>query len=431
MPSRAPAYQIYAREALVDLALSGLTLEERGAWDWLSMYCWNEGGLPNDAELVGRILRVSTKKAAALLRALIGPGDFLFHKGENGKLLIGFQEEQREKHAEKSGKAAESARARWGDEAKKSSNGGNPSDADALRTHPERNAHARVSVAVAVAPASAVEEGLFGEGAREPAADEPSQGGADPPADGEHSYVLACVTAANRAGEANPRIPHYRVIPASHGASYQAAVDWYRESVPLEIAIEVIGAVAAGYNPTGTAKQFNSLAYFAEAVRNAFRARSEEAAAGAGVLSLVRTSGPTPPAVAGALPAVREALIGVEERAQGRFAKDEALRQAIAAWFAYWIAQTGQNPETTILDEQRERLIREALRVNRGNIGELLYAVDGALADPWHNGQKDGSRRLRVRDILGQRGTVEELASSRKKWREGIPHPFLTRLGAA
>lgn len=314
MANGAPAYQTYPRDELVDLELSGLTLEEHGAWSKLARHCWIERGLPVDYDLIGRLLRVKPRKAQALMKALVGKGDYLFHE-ENGKFLLGFQEKEREKHSEKSRKAAESANARWGEQGQEPSNGANHSDANASGTHRPRNARARTS-AVAVAVATAVEET------------------AQPPS-------------------------------------------------------EVAGALArASPSPNGKGKLKPGTAL-------------------------------TVTEVTARLGAV---LAAVRQSTERRLSKEEVRVAGAQLVFGYWAMKTGS--ERALYDRDRQRVLLRALSENRGDVSELMYAIDGALLDPWHNGEKDGTKHLGVDAILRSRGKIEELAAKKPGYRNGEPHPM-------
>ena len=122
--------------------------------------------------------------------------------------------------------------------------------------------------------------------------------------------------------------------------------------------------------------------------------------------------------------AIRDQLAQVHaELAEGSRARLKATQaRSIAAGmvFAYWAAVT--NSERSLLDDKREKLIVARLVENAGNVGELLYAIDGALRDPWHNGEKDQTRRMGIEQILRNRGKVEELAGKVPGYRKGEAH---------
>lgn len=235
---------------------------------------------------------------------------------------------------------------------------------------------------------------------------------ASAPADPVFAYVQECVRAANVASRSNPRIHHFRELKVGD-SGYQAAADWFAEGIPLETAVAAIAEVAGSYVPTGSGKQIGNLKYFDGPVRNAHAASVERARAADGVLALVPRAAPPAP--------LRGALVGVEEKAQRAFDRDAALRRAAELVFAYWKAKTGQ--ERAMLDDDRERTIIAALRQNRGDVGELLYVIDGAMVHEHFNGGRDGRKRLSISLLFGKRETVEELASSRKGYREGGEHP--------
>jgi hypothetical protein len=81
----------------------------------------------------------------------------------------------------------------------------------------------------------------------------------------------------------------------------------------------------------------------------------------------------------------------------------------------------------TLYDDKRERLLVARLNENGGNVSELLYAIDGALRDPWHNGVKDGEKRLGIQHVMRGREKVEELAERFKSYRDGKLHPTAAR----
>jgi hypothetical protein len=93
--------------------------------------------------------------------------------------------------------------------------------------------------------------------------------------------------------------------------------------------------------------------------------------------------------------------------------------------FGYWATKTGQ--DRALYDRQRESVLMRALSENRGDVSELMYAIDGALLDPWHNGEKDGTKHLGVDHILRNRGKIEELAGKKPGYRSGTPHPMAER----
>lgn len=55
--NKSPAFQFYAAEWLADEKVSLMTLEEEGAYIRLVAYCWREGSIPADAEMLSRLCK--------------------------------------------------------------------------------------------------------------------------------------------------------------------------------------------------------------------------------------------------------------------------------------------------------------------------------------------------------------------------------------
>jgi uncharacterized protein YdaU (DUF1376 family) len=54
---KSPAFQFYAAEYLADENVALMTLEEEGAYIRALGYCWREGSIPADPELLSRLLK--------------------------------------------------------------------------------------------------------------------------------------------------------------------------------------------------------------------------------------------------------------------------------------------------------------------------------------------------------------------------------------
>lgn len=123
--------------------------------------------------------------------------------------------------------------------------------------------------------------------------------------------------------------------------------------------------------------------------------------------------------VGAAMGVVRDAYS--QERDRQRQANDKAK-----VVFSYWVAATGRS-ERTVYDARRESRIVARLKENGGNIDELLYAIDGAVKDPWLSGKdpKTGGKKYDgIETILRDRAQVERLAETQRGYRNDEPHPI-------
>jgi len=90
--------------------------------------------------------------------------------------------------------------------------------------------------------------------------------------------------------------------------------------------------------------------------------------------------------------------------------------------FAYWAAKHGH--DRAILDTKRVALIRRRLEENRGDLSELLFAIDGALRDKHltENGYD------MIQTILRDRGQVERLAALCPKYQRREMHAMAAKV---
>ena len=134
------------------------------------------------------------------------------------------------------------------------------------------------------------------------------------------------------------------------------------------------------------------------------------------------------PRANGAVGAVRAVLSGVATASRRR---DDADRQrAIQAEFvfAYW--KVVMDHPKALFDEQRKARIERALRQNRGDVGELLYAIDGARKTPYLMGDnKTQTKYDGVETVLRDRAQIEKLANMCAGYKRNEPHPRITELG--
>ena len=111
-------------------ATEALSLEERGALCELNAWQLAEDrALPDDAKLIGHKLRVSPRKARALLKRLIETGHI---QVVAGKIQSDRAQKEREWRAEKSTKGRSSAAARW-----------NSSDGTDMKTRSKRSENSK------------------------------------------------------------------------------------------------------------------------------------------------------------------------------------------------------------------------------------------------------------------------------------------------
>jgi hypothetical protein len=147
----------------------------------------------------------------------------------------------------------------------------------------------------------------------------------------------------------------------------------------------------------------------------------------------------TPPAVPQLAVAVRRGNPAVRQvpaietvvRATDARGKRDTYAVAVAGYvFSYWASRLGHT--TARLDQQRERRLLARLTECEGNPNDLLYAVDGALQDPWTMGRDQRSVRRfdGIETIFRERGKVEALAALVPAWIAGVPHPRLAEIPA-
>ena len=123
-------------------------------------------------------------------------------------------------------------------------------------------------------------------------------------------------------------------------------------------------------------------------------------------------------------------LANVQAGVQVRLAKHEERRVQSEIVFAYWSAK--MDKPRALFDAKRERRLIARLDENKGDVSELLYAIDGALNDAHLMGENDRSRKYDgIETIFRERGQVERLAETRRKYRDREPHPILVQFAEA
>lgn len=92
---KAPAFQFYPKDFLMDGNVSGMSLQERGAYITLLCICWLEGSLPAD---VGRLANIVGTPRKAF--AKFWPAIAICFQERGDRLMHGRLEIEREKQAE-------------------------------------------------------------------------------------------------------------------------------------------------------------------------------------------------------------------------------------------------------------------------------------------------------------------------------------------
>lgn len=119
------------------------------------------------------------------------------------------------------------------------------------------------------------------------------------------------------------------------------------------------------------------------------------------------------------------AFLAEWQRTTERLKRDDALQRMAEVVFAYWAARMG-HPKA-ILDQKRERKIVHRLKENHGDLGELLYVVDGARKDDWLMGRDPRSQKVfdGIETLFRDREQVERLANLSLGYRQGKAHKML------
>jgi hypothetical protein len=131
----------------------------------------------------------------------------------------------------------------------------------------------------------------------------------------------------------------------------------------------------------------------------------------------------------------RIALVNAEllEGARTRLANQQRRELMAEMVFAYWALKHGH--QRALFDVKRRNRIVSRLEENDEDVGELFYAVDGALSDRAIQGRMpgdDGAAKYDgIETIFRDRAQVERLASLKRNYRAGAPHPMVEKYAAA
>lgn len=124
--------------------------------------------------------------------------------------------------------------------------------------------------------------------------------------------------------------------------------------------------------------------------------------------------------------------IAVQSRT--RVSVDEVRRMKAEMVFLYWQARYDHPKSVIVKNDKRIAKIIARLKENDDDVSELLYALDGASHDRWIMGldpKSEGKKYDGLETILRDRAQVERFASTRKKFRDGVPHKLIPELEAA
>lgn len=109
---KSPAFQFYPKEFLADGNVSGMTLQERGAYITLLCVCWNDGSLPMQTDRLANMVGTPLKQFERFWPAV----RVCFHE-RDGRYVHPRLEREREKQASHRQRAtdrgAKGADARW------------------------------------------------------------------------------------------------------------------------------------------------------------------------------------------------------------------------------------------------------------------------------------------------------------------------------
>lgn len=116
----------------------------------------------------------------------------------------------------------------------------------------------------------------------------------------------------------------------------------------------------------------------------------------------------------------------LHEGSRQRLAADQLLEMQAEFIFTYWANKFDHL--NTLADDKRLRQIKARLRENGGDVGELLYALDGAKHDKHLMGENERNTVYDgVQTLFRDRAIVERCRDRMKAYREGREHPMLAK----
>lgn len=110
-PGKAPAFQLYANDFISDANVVLMSLQERGAYITLICFCWQQGSLPNNVELLARYCG-SPVGAFRKLWPALAPC-FRADPTSTDRLVHPRLERERQKHAHNRELKSSASRKRW------------------------------------------------------------------------------------------------------------------------------------------------------------------------------------------------------------------------------------------------------------------------------------------------------------------------------
>lgn len=108
--------------------------------------------------------------------------------------------------------------------------------------------------------------------------------------------------------------------------------------------------------------------------------------------------------------------------------RDQWLTLATEMVFAYWAKSHGKERAFIGENDVREKKVRQRLLENRGDIGELCYAIDGVKRSKYHMGDNQDRRVYDgLETILRDRPQVEKFAGLIPQYRARQVHPMVRK----
>ena len=117
---KTPAFQFYPKDWLSDMSVLGMSAEERGAYIMLLCIDWNEGGLPDDVDLLSEVCKVDVSTVSTLVQRLFNERSTDRSTGVQRSTNSRLQREreaqaERRKQQQKAGKASAEKRKNKGE----------------------------------------------------------------------------------------------------------------------------------------------------------------------------------------------------------------------------------------------------------------------------------------------------------------------------
>jgi len=108
--------------------------------------------------------------------------------------------------------------------------------------------------------------------------------------------------------------------------------------------------------------------------------------------------------------------------------REQWLTLATEMVFGYWAKSHGKDKAFIGENDVREKKVKQRLLENRGDIGELCYAIDGVKRSKYHMGDNPDRRTYDgLETILRDRPQVEKFAALVPEYRAGKLHPMVRK----